>query len=530
MRFRVTLLVASTVLSAPSMALAATWCVPWQCPTIQAGIDSASAGDTVLVASGTYTGVGNRDLNYGGKAIRVCSEAGNPDSCIIDCEYEDRGVTFDSEEGGGSVLEAVTVTRGYSASVGEVADGGAGALCWRSSPTFINCVFSYNWADSWSSQYALGGGMWVQEASPELIDCVFLENEAITHGGGMDCWYESFPTLTRCRFIGNTAGLYGGGMACRSSSSPTLTDCVFLENRAPTGNYANGGGMYCSISSPVLVSCVFEGNSATEHGGGILCQSSSYPELERCGFYDNSAIYGGAISTWADGRPTLTHCTLSGNSASDGSLASYPNCSVTLVNTIVAFGSSGVAVYCEGDGVATLSCCDVYGNSGGDWVGCIASQYGVNGNICGDPLFCGPWAGDYSIAQPSPCAPANSPPGCGLIGADSVGCLTASVAEVNDGDAEGFYLAPNVPNPFNPTTEIGYSIPAGSEPSGVTLVVYNSLGRRVKTLVETNQSGGDYVVGWDGRDEKGLPVASGVYFCHLRWNRESRTTRMVLLK
>ena len=79
-------------------------------------------------------------------------------------------------------------------------------------------------------------------------------------------------------------------------------------------------------------------------------------------------------------------------------------------------------------------------------------------------------------------------------------------------------------------TEITYSIPAGAKPSRVTLTVFDALGRRVKTLVEADLPGGEHVVTWDGRDEKGLRVASGVYFCHLRWNRENRTTRMVLLK
>ncbi len=62
---------------------AATIHVPGDQPTIQAGIDAAMDGDIVLVADGTWTGVGNRDIDFLGKAITVRSENG-PDSCIID--------------------------------------------------------------------------------------------------------------------------------------------------------------------------------------------------------------------------------------------------------------------------------------------------------------------------------------------------------------------------------------------------------------------------------------------------------------
>jgi hypothetical protein len=71
----------------PCVVLAATIHVPADQPTIQAGIDAAVNGDTVLVADGTYTGVGNRDIDFKGKAITVKSENG-PENCIIDCEKE----------------------------------------------------------------------------------------------------------------------------------------------------------------------------------------------------------------------------------------------------------------------------------------------------------------------------------------------------------------------------------------------------------------------------------------------------------
>jgi hypothetical protein len=73
----------------------------------------------------------------------------------------------------------------------------------------------------------------------------------------------------------------------------------------------------------------------------------------------------------------------------------------------------------------TLTCCDIYGNSGGDWVGCIASQNGVNGNISADPLFCHTPTGDFSVEACSPCLPGHHPyhyDCSGIIGALGAGC------------------------------------------------------------------------------------------------------------
>jgi hypothetical protein len=92
-------------------------------------------------------------------------------------------------------------------------------------------------------------------------------------------------------------------------------------------------------------------------------------------------------------------------------------------NSILSFGEGGEAVYCGPYLDVALTCCDIYGNEGGDWVGCIEDQYGVNGNISEDPLFCDPGSGDFTLQECSPCAPFSPPnPECDLIGAWPVGC------------------------------------------------------------------------------------------------------------
>lgn len=112
--------------------------VPTEYPTIQAGINSAVDGDTVLVADGTYIGTGNKNLTFGGKAIAVRSENG-PESCIIDCQNSGRGVYFNSDEDTCSVFSGFTITHGYYWA-------GAGIYCVYSSPTISDCYLVENTA------------------------------------------------------------------------------------------------------------------------------------------------------------------------------------------------------------------------------------------------------------------------------------------------------------------------------------------------------------------------------------------------
>lgn len=85
----------------------------------------------------------------------------------------------------------------------------------------------------------------------------------------------------------------------------------------------------------------------------------------------------------------------------------------------------------------------------------------------------------------------------------------------------------NVPNPFNPTTTISFSL---SEPAPVALEIYNVSGRRVRTLVRSQQPAGTHEVTWDGRDDSGASVSSGVYFYRLTAGEYSEAKRMTLLR
>ena len=104
----------------------------------------------------------------------------------------------------------------------------------------------------------------------------------------------------------------------------------------------------------------------------------------------------------------------------------------------------------------------------------------------------------------------------GMIATDVVLAIPTKVA-----------LHPAAPNPFNPSTQIRYELPSHSP---VNLVVYNSLGQHIRTLVSTAQVPGIYRVEWNGRDETGREVASGAYMVVLRTGEKTLSQRIMLVR
>jgi hypothetical protein len=94
---------------------------------------------------------------------------------------------------------------------------------------------------------------------------------------------------------------------------------------------------------------------------------------------------------------------------------------------------------------------------------------------------------------------------------------------------KNFSLAQNHPNPFNPTTTISYTIPDGA-PAHVTLKIYSLRGHLVKTLVASIMDSGIHIVFWDGTDESGRQVSSGVYLYRMQAGEFTQTRKMVIVK
>ena len=90
-----------------------------------------------------------------------------------------------------------------------------------------------------------------------------------------------------------------------------------------------------------------------------------------------------------------------------------------------------------------------------------------------------------------------------------------------------YHLSPNYPNPFNPETTIQYALP---EDGDVQLVIYNTTGQTVRTLVGASQPAGYHRVMWDSRDAGGDLVSGGVYFYRMTVGEFSQTRRMILLR
>ena len=117
-------------------------------------------------------------------------------------------------------------------------------------------------------------------------------------------------------------------------------------------------------------------------------------------------------------------------------------------------------------------------------------------------------------------------------------CIDTAIDTMTSGVAEDFEkpekiaLFQNYPNPFNPTTTIKFKVQSSrfKVPVHTTLKIYNLLGQEVRTLVDEPKSAGDYEVVWDGKDDEGKEVASGIYFCKLTAGSYQKTNKMILLR
>ena len=285
-------------------ALGLTILVPDNYTTIQEGIDAAVNGDTILVADGTYVGEGNKDINFKGKAITVCSENG-PEETTINCGNSGRGFLFFRGEDYDSILEGFTVTNAFCA------ENGSGIAFSNSSPTINRCNIVENSVGY--SQW--GGGIDCFQSSPIITSSIISGNTAGA-GGGMCIWDSSFPVIVNCLISGNTTVNHriGGGICSTSNSEPELRNCIIMDNIAEYG-----GGLFLQESDAIITNCVFSMNYGGE-GDGIYCEGYSDPIITSCILWNN----GNEEISVFQGNPIVTYSDIEGGWPGEGNIDENP--------------------------------------------------------------------------------------------------------------------------------------------------------------------------------------------------------------
>jgi hypothetical protein len=247
-------------------------------------------------------------------------------------------------------------------------------------------------------------------------------------------------------------------------------------------------------------------------------------EISDCVFLDNA---GSGILRW-NVSLDLAGCSVVGNggAAEIVDWSSYVQPPLNIDRCIFAFRPAG-DVLLEEDYPAALqvSCTDIFGNADGDWTGPLAPFSGVNGNFSADPQFCDRPAGDLTLYDTSPCLPENND--CSvLIGAEGEGCTDPTAVPATSALAARFER--NYPNPFNPTTRLVFEL---NEAGPVSLSVHDAAGRLVAMLLNGEVcSAGRHVIDWQGRDDSGATLASGVYFAQLNCAGMKDRLKMTLIR
>lgn len=477
---------------------------------IQEGITASASGDTVQVLDGTYTGTGNRDIDFCGRLITVRSTTG-PGSCVVDLQGTTghMGFIFQSGETSQAVLDGLSVSGGW------YMPAGTGVRVLSGSPTIKNCIFSDNTA------FFGGGGAFV--GSP----------------GGT-------PTIfTGCSFIGNsgqTASSQGGGLMTENGSV-VLVDCLFEGNSA-----YSGGAAYAGYGSVIPVNCVFSDNTASGCGGALAIggDQGTIPSIVNCLFTGNTAgTCGGGFASWdrAGGGVLLVNIcnsTFSGNEAGQGRSVASNNgyTDFQVYNTIMWEADP---FYCAGGSGFYPGYSDIQGYISG--VGCINE----------DPLFVNPASGDFRLDTGSPCIDAANTPAlpqdtydldgdgitaepipvdldwqprtvddpstvdtgigfpCIDMGAYEFQPPTGVEESWQPRHAPGLILSV-APNPMCAITVVTYSSAGGGE----ALEVFDLAGRRVAVLDPgIPMPDATWSTTWDGRSSSGSQAPNGLYLVRL---------------
>ena len=309
----------------------------------------------------------------------------------------------------------------------------------------------------------------------------------------------------------------------------------------------------------IVENCVFSNNSTTSYDARILRNMSGWNNIatiryNNCLFSDNSTNFDTVMDVFCQGITEFNNCIFINNTSSNSTIKSYAD--ITMNNTIMQNNTNYEIfmvdyVYVSGE---TYELNVDYSNIQNGENG-IYNQNGVNtinwgvGNIDEDPLFLLSGDHPYQLSELSPCIDTGTPDITGLFlppwdllhnqrvwdGDDNgvaiidMGCYEYGadpVSVFDDPIPVTDYQLTNYPNPFNPETNIVFNLP---EDGKVQLDIYNIRGQKVKTLINSNLDQGNHSVIWNGEDDSGKKVSSGVYLYKLQVNGKTEKTKKMLL-
>jgi hypothetical protein len=380
--------------------------VPEDYPTIQAGVDAAVEGDTVVVGPGEYS------------------------------DWETRFLP-----GIGDVSAAVFLKSGVLVTSSAGPESTTIRLPWMGN----------------------GFGIWAADLAVAYVSGLTIRSDVQGNYGAL-IRYCGEATVENCHFLGlDPLGGAGSGVRCFQTSL-TIKDCLFEDCVGIAGaglwhrdgdvmvtgttfrNCGNGGAwletLPPGVASVVVEDCLFEGNFGSGPGG--ISANSRWVTVERCTFDGNSATIGPVAAELTGGDTVIRDCVVLRSGPTISTLVSATGFSSVLVEANTIHGAEGDGN--PGAAVALAPGAVLRGNvitgarggtavTGGHSGGCnvfFDNEFGAGidlheTDVIADPIYCDVEEGDLRVRSDSPCLPENSPQGCGLIGALGEGCGTVSV-------------------------------------------------------------------------------------------------------
>jgi len=280
--------------------------VPSEYPTIGAATDAAVSGDVVWIAPGTYS----ETINVHGKGITV--RGGGPGVIIDGASLSDSLLVAKSGEGVDTVIDGLTFRNGRVGSTLISSPSlrvGGGAYIESASPTIRNCTF-----EQCRAQY--GGGGYFYAFNGLVDSCTFRFNTALEDGGALQLFdgaSDGRAVITNCLFESNVSGNDGGALHLVSVGGHALQDCIIRQNQAQL-RFGGGISWYRygpipSVSDPLVVDgCEIEENVAGASGGGIYVHNVGVSATIRDSIVCQNLPNNQTGSTFDDGGNNLCNC------------------------------------------------------------------------------------------------------------------------------------------------------------------------------------------------------------------------------